>query len=111
MTYNIWASARWPEREESLKHFLQFHQPDILCLQEIKIQKHQIYAVEAPRPKWYTRFCYIAEKKGYSGVATYSRDNITQHDKKWKLGMSVRRFDGEGRFVSTNNKDGLLYDI
>ena len=36
MTYNIWASARWPEREESLKHFLQFHQPDILCLQELR---------------------------------------------------------------------------
>ena len=36
MTYNIWASARWPERKEPLKRFLENHQPDILCLQELR---------------------------------------------------------------------------
>ncbi len=36
MTYNIWASSRWPERKEPLKQFLEYHQPDILCLQELR---------------------------------------------------------------------------
>jgi len=36
MTYNIWASTRWPERKEPLKQLLMFHQPDILCLQELR---------------------------------------------------------------------------
>lgn len=36
MTYNIWASARWAEREQPLRRFLELHRPDILCLQELR---------------------------------------------------------------------------
>ncbi len=36
MTYNIWATTRWPDREQPLRRLLELHQPDILCLQELR---------------------------------------------------------------------------
>ncbi len=36
ITYNIWADARWPEREPGLRAFMSTFVPDILCLQEAR---------------------------------------------------------------------------
>ncbi len=35
-TYNLWNEQRWPERQEPLKQFLEYHVPDILCVQELR---------------------------------------------------------------------------
>jgi exodeoxyribonuclease-3 len=67
---------------------------DVVCLQELKCHQadldarlHGLKAFES---------CYaFAEKKGYSGVAIYSRrapDEVRQ-------GFAVREFDAEGRYV------------
>jgi len=40
-TYNIWTTSRWPERREALQSFTEFHQPDILCLQELQSDSRQ----------------------------------------------------------------------
>jgi len=67
---------------------------DVVCLQEMKCHEadldarlHGLKAFES---------CYaFAEKKGYSGVALYSRrapDEVRQ-------GFAVREFDAEGRYV------------
>jgi exonuclease III len=42
MTYNIWASSRWPDRKAPLKCFLEYHQPDILCLQELRLETRNL---------------------------------------------------------------------
>jgi exodeoxyribonuclease-3 len=81
-------------------------QPDFLCLQETKIQEHQI-----PDP-WkhisgYRSHFASAEKKGYSGTAVYYRippETIRQ-------GMCIRRFDSEGRVIGLEYKNGLILNV
>jgi len=41
-TYNIWAGRRWPEREDALRRFLNLHEPDILCVQELRPETHAV---------------------------------------------------------------------
>ena len=50
--------------------FLEAHQPDILCLQEIKADESQIPKLSFPFPHQYW---YSADKKGYSGTAILSK--------------------------------------
>ncbi len=49
--------------------FIEQEQPDILCLQETKAQPEQSEA----HIEGYTEFWHSAEKKGYSGVAIFSK--------------------------------------
>ena len=49
--------------------FLEKHGPDIMCLQETKLQEHQAPKLEIPYPYQYY---HSAEKKGYSGTAIFS---------------------------------------
>jgi exodeoxyribonuclease-3 len=49
--------------------FVEKYKPDIICLQEIKAQKHQI-EVDLPD---YEEYYYPAEKPGYSGTAIISK--------------------------------------
>lgn len=46
--------------------------PDFVCIQETKAQKHQVPS-EALLADRYVATFYDAEKKGYSGVAVYTR--------------------------------------
>ena len=66
-TNGIRAGAR-----KGLFTWLQTRQPDILCLQETKAQIHQL-TQDVFFPNNY--FCHFsdANKKGYSGVAIYSK--------------------------------------
>ena len=67
---------------------------DIVCLQELKAQEADLdHALHAP--KGYCVHYSLAEKKGYSGVALYSRatpDAVVR-------GFGRREFDSEGRYV------------
>jgi exodeoxyribonuclease-3 len=74
--------------------WLKNENPDIICLQEIKIQPDQIDEIIFNDMGYY---CYwlCAEKKGYSGVAVFTRhqpDNV-------KHGMGIRKYDSEGRVI------------
>ncbi|MGI6543378.1 MAG: endonuclease/exonuclease/phosphatase family protein [Limnochordia bacterium] len=48
-SYNIWETARWPERENALRAFLQITQPDILCIQEIRPVTREVLDAELPQ--------------------------------------------------------------
>ncbi len=67
---------------------------DVVCLQEIKA--HEEILPEAIRaPKGLHAYFNCAEKRGYSGVAVYTRhkpDNVS-------FGFGSREFDPEGRLV------------
>ena len=41
-TYNLWAMARWPEREAALRAFAGAVQPDILAVQELRPQTQAV---------------------------------------------------------------------
>ncbi len=67
---------------------------DIVCLQETKAQVHQLEGGEF-RPDGYHCYYFDAERKGYSGVAVYSK---VQPDRVIR-GFGVPEFDGEGRYL------------
>src|SRR6056297_1574784 len=69
-------------------------QPDILGLQEIRIQDHQLKDKLRNIDGYYSYFNY-GEKKGYSGVALYTKKKPL---KTWQ-GLGVDRFDYEGRLL------------
>jgi endonuclease/exonuclease/phosphatase family metal-dependent hydrolase len=36
LTYNLWNTMRWPQREPALREFFQRFRPDVFCLQELR---------------------------------------------------------------------------
>jgi len=66
--------------------------PDVLCLQEIKMQKGQCN-VELPG---YEQIFYCADKKGYSGTAVFSR--LPVHETS--CGIGIDEHDHEGRVIT-----------
>lgn len=90
--------------------FLKKEKPDLLCLQETKIGKDQI-SVTPETPLGYLPFFSGANKKGYSGVATYVKDSVTHREQNISFGLGKKEFDNEGRFVISDHKDFTLYNI
>lgn len=92
------------------KGFLQLierEDPDILCIQETKAHPDQVDdALKSP----YFRQSYwstATTRKGYSGVATYvKKAALDVHH-----GIGIKKFDSEGRFVVTQHKDFLLFNV
>ena len=70
---------------------------DVVCIQETKAQTHQL-SEEILSPNGYFGFFNDAEKKGYSGVAIYSK---LQPDKV-KTTLGWYHADIEGRYLQTD---------
>jgi len=68
--------------------------PDIVCMQEIKALESDLDP-GVFRPKGYSAAFLPAEKKGYSGVAFYSR----RQPEAIIRGFGSREFDAEGRYL------------
>jgi exodeoxyribonuclease-3 len=72
--------------------------PDIVCLQETRIQPEQL--TETLRnPTGYHTFWHSAERKGYSGVATFCQEEPQATQK----GFGQPNFDVEGRVLVTKH--------
>ena len=67
---------------------------DILCIQELKAQTHQIDSAPFIRER-YHRYILEAKKPGYSGVCIYSKIK----PKKIIYGLGEDEFDIEGRYI------------
>jgi exodeoxyribonuclease-3 len=68
---------------------------DVVCLQEVKALPEQLPG-ELLAPEGYHAYFAPAERKGYSGVATYCKERPVRHGT-----MEVERFDVEGRLLVT----------
>ncbi|MEJ8543467.1 exodeoxyribonuclease III [Methanothermobacter wolfeii] len=92
-------------RKGFLDWFLE-EKPDILCLQEIKARPEQL-----PRRlrhvDGYGSFFTPSSRKGYSGVAMYTR----LEPESLRDGFGIERFDNEGRIQIADFDDFLLYNI
>jgi exodeoxyribonuclease-3 len=55
----------------------------------------------------YHIFWNPAEKKGYSGVVTYTKEKPLQI----KTGFGIKRFDNEGRIMMTEYPDFVLFNV
>jgi len=68
--------------------------PDILGIQETKCHPDQLDD-ELSNPSGYYTYWASAEKKGYSGVALYTK----QEPKQVSIGLGIHEFDREGRTI------------
>ncbi|MEL6650803.1 MAG: exodeoxyribonuclease III [Bacteroidota bacterium] len=80
--------------KKGLLDWLQEEKPDVLCIQETKAQVDQLDE-SILKPEGYHTYWYSAEKKGYSGVAIFSR----QEPRHVEYGCGIERFDSEGRVL------------
>ena len=80
--------------------------PDILCLQETKAQLDQI-GPELQRPPGYYAYWNFPERKGYSGVVTFTKEKPTRTEN----GFGVHRFDVEGRVIITKYPKFTLFNV
>ena len=85
------------------KGFLDFFHTidaDVFCLQETKLQPHQI-ELELPG---YQQFWNSAEKKGYSGTALFTRVPPV----RMSYGLGLPEHDTEGRVITAEFEDFYL---
>ena len=81
-------------------------QPEILCIQETKIQENQI-SEELKNIEGYYSYFSCAVKKGYSGVATYTK----QKPISVTYGIGIEKFDNEGRILITEFENCTIFNI
>jgi exodeoxyribonuclease-3 len=83
--------------KKGLFRWLPAQKADVICLQEVKAQEDDL-ADSGFALKGFTRHLHVAQKKGYAGVALYSRPDPQSVVK----GFGVKEFDDEGRFLEAN---------
>lgn len=91
---------------KNFRDWIEQNDPDILCLQETKIQEDQI-TDEIRNIPFYQSWFSCAQKKGYSGVAVYSK-----HKPRFvSFGFGVDRFNTEGRMLCLTFDEFILWNI
>ena len=80
--------------------------PDILCLQETKAHPEQLND-QILKPNGYRTYWSAAEKKGYSGVAIYTKKEPISVVE----GLGIKEFDAEGRTLMADYGDFILFNI
>jgi exodeoxyribonuclease-3 len=78
-------------------------QPDILCLQEVKVRPEQLKEAQRNFPG-YEVIWNPAERLGYSGVATFLRNPCLE----CRLGLNAPLFDVEGRVIATLHAESKM---
>lgn len=83
--------------------FMNCHQPDILCLQEVKAKKDQ---VDIDYSEYY-HYWNSAERPGYSGTLLLTK----QKPLEVHFGMNLPEHDNEGRVITAWYKDFVLVNV
>ncbi|MBM4325624.1 MAG: exodeoxyribonuclease III [Deltaproteobacteria bacterium] len=86
--------------------WLRAESPEILCLQETKAQPDQLPG-PLVQPEGYRTYWRSANRKGYSGVAVFTREQPVNVE----TSMGEARFDEEGRFLKLEYKDFTLFNV
>jgi len=80
--------------------------PDALCLQETKANPEQLTS-SLLKPQGYTSNFSSAEKKGYSGIVTYSKTKPI----RLNTDLAVERLNKEGRVMETEFPGFVLLNV
>ncbi len=80
--------------------------PDVMCVQETKAQPQQLDA-EVLNFKGYKSYFFSAEKKGYSGVAIWTK----QEPIRVAAGFNDPLFDSEGRVIELEFEKFILFNV
>ncbi|MEE2765069.1 MAG: exodeoxyribonuclease III [Candidatus Neomarinimicrobiota bacterium] len=92
--------------KKGLLDWLDYERPDILCIQETKAHIDQLSS-EILEDHGYTTYWHSGERRGYSGVATFSREKPLFVQE----GLGIEKYDREGRVLLTEHDGFLLYNI
>ncbi len=88
--------------KKGLFQWLQKEKPDILCIQETKAREEQLSGIFFEQ-EGYTSCFQSAEKKGYSGVAVYTKEKPLA-----VRNLGIKEFDSEGRTIILDFKKYTL---
>jgi exodeoxyribonuclease-3 len=91
---------------KGLFDWLKKESPDILCLQEIKALPEQLPPHLRNAPGYHI-YWNSAERKGYSGVATFTKERPLEIKKEF----GIEKFDKEGRILITEYPSFVLFNI
>lgn len=91
-------------KQENFTPLFAFNNPDIVCFQETKCEPEQLDEKTRNLNGYYSYFSYSKVKKGYSGVAIYSKEK----PEKVEYGMGISKFDDEGRMLVAYYKKFVL---
>lgn len=81
--------------------------PDIYCVQEVKAEASQLEEGVRNPPGYHSYFDHSKGRKGYSGVAVYSKVK----PEKVEYGMGTPEFDDEGRFLALFFSEFVLINV
>lgn len=104
ITYNV--NGLRSAMSKGLLDWMKVTQPDVLCLQEIKATPEQVGVFEFEE-MGYQHFWYPAQKKGYSGVAIFTKiqpENV-------EFGCGIPEYDDEGRIIRADFKDFSVMSV
>lgn len=80
--------------QKGLQEWVQENNPDVLCLQEVKAERDQV-DLSAFEALGYQIYWHAAQKKGYSGVAIFTKIS----PKNVEIGCGIEAYDQEGRVL------------
>ena len=83
--------------------FMKREDPDVICLQETKLQEGQI---ELDLPG-YEQYWNYAEKKGYSGTAVFTKEKPISVT----MGLGIEEHDHEGRVITCEYEKYFLVTV
>ena len=86
--------------------YLEDENPEIICIQETKAHKEQLTS-EILEDHGYFTYWHSGQKKGYSGVATFCKEEPLYIQE----GIGIKKYDDEGRVLITEHNKFLLYNI
>ncbi len=90
--------------KKGFKNFVKSYNPDILCIQELKSSTDELKNFEI---KPYNFFFKCSERKGYAGVAVYTK----LKPKSVKYGIGLKEYDKEGRLITLEFSDFYLVTV
>lgn len=91
---------------KGLRDWVDKAKPDLLCIQESKANPATM-GPEESRLDGYSSCWAVAQRPGYSGVVTFSKNA----DCPAQAGLGIERFDAEGRVVITDCGAFDLYNV
>lgn len=99
VTWNV-ASLRSVARSGALNSYMEREKPHILCLQETKMTPEAVAGFDGV--PGYTPHWFHSDRKGYSGVAAFIRNDLPHSFKTMQVtrGMSDPTADSEGRVLT-----------
>lgn len=88
-------------------NWLKAANPDVICIQETKAHKEQVELEEIEAAGFPYHYWFSAEKKGYSGVAIFCK----QEPKNIVYGAGIDYMDAEGRILRVDFEDCSIMSL